>query len=75
MPPRSRKLNAMKHALGHMLNRQLSRGWGAWTEMALDRAAFMHRGDNIYYLDSSNLELYAGFQLIIGSILIEQRKT
>ena len=30
-------------ALGHFLNRELSRGWGAWVEMAVERAAFMQK--------------------------------
>ena len=37
-----RKRESMRRSLGHMLNRQLSRGWGAWVEMAR-AAAFMQK--------------------------------
>merc|ERR1711965_538979 len=29
--------------MGHMLNRQLSKGWGAWHEMAVERREFMQK--------------------------------
>ena len=38
-----RKREAMRRGLAHMLNRGLSRGWGAWVEMAEERAAFMQK--------------------------------
>jgi hypothetical protein len=31
----------MRKALGHLTNRGLSRGWGAWTEMLEERKAFL----------------------------------
>ena len=34
---------AMRRGLAHMLNRGLSRGWGAWHEMAVERSAFMQK--------------------------------
>ena len=39
----ARKRQAMLRGAGHLLNRALSRGWGAWVEMAEDRAAFMQK--------------------------------
>ena len=33
----------MKRGLGYMLNRQVSRGWGAWVEMAIERALFLQK--------------------------------
>ena len=38
-----RKRTALRKGLGHLLNRQLSRGWGAWVEMAAERATFMQK--------------------------------
>ena len=37
------KRDSMRKSLGHLLNRNLSRGWGAWVEMAVERAAFMQK--------------------------------
>ena len=36
-------MESMRRSLSHMLNRQLSRGYGAWVEMAADRAAFLQK--------------------------------
>ena len=36
-----RKKDAMTRGLKHMLNRDLSRGFGAWVEMREERLAFM----------------------------------
>ena len=36
-------MESMRRSLGHALNRQLSAGWGAWVEMAVDRAEFMRK--------------------------------
>ena len=33
----------MQRSLKHMLNRELSKGFGAWLEMAIERAAFMQK--------------------------------
>ena len=33
----------MRRSLSHFLNRELSRGWGAWVEMAVERAAFLQK--------------------------------
>ena len=37
------KRASMRKSLGHFLNRELSRGWGAWHEMAVERAEFMRK--------------------------------
>ena len=37
------KRESMRKSLGHLLNRQLSRGWGAWLEMAQERGEFMQK--------------------------------
>ena len=33
----------MRRSVGHFLNRELSRGWVAWVEMAFDRAEFLRK--------------------------------
>ena len=33
----------MRRSMSHMLNRELSRGWGAWHEMVAERKAFMQK--------------------------------
>ena len=37
------KRDSMRKSLGHMLNHGLSRGWGAWIEMAIERAEFLRK--------------------------------
>ena len=37
------KRESMRKSLSHLLNRELSRGWTAWHEMAVERAAFMQK--------------------------------
>ena len=38
-----RRMESMRRSMGHFLNRELSRGWGAWVEMAVERATFMQK--------------------------------
>ena len=40
---RSARWSRCVRSMGHFLNRELSRGWGAWSEMAADRKAFMQK--------------------------------
>ena len=38
-----RKMESMRRSMSHMLNRELSRGYGAWSEMVADQKAFMQK--------------------------------
>ena len=38
-----RKMESMRRSMSHMLNRELSRGWSAWSEMAAERKRFMQK--------------------------------